>query len=195
MMNGDAIVAQVHQGAIPPNWLVLRARVSHFVRLAIFIAIFLILAGIGLVYLLGHPHEAWVPGAAGSPDTETLDSSTFAIWRGVDFAVVGILLVGLSAYLIYAFVQMSQAQDQFFILFPEGFVLKTSKTQTVPFAAIRTFSATNYRGTISFKLVTFDGRSIRLSLDGRFGNARQLAQRVLDARNQYVASASRQGPR
>ncbi len=66
--------------------------------------------------------------------------------------------------------------------------------QAVAFGAVRTFSATNYRGTITFKLVTFDGRSIRFTLDGRFGNARQIAQRMLDARNQFVASASRQGP-
>jgi hypothetical protein len=188
MLNGDAIIAQVRQGTWPQSWQVLRANRSHFIRLAIFIAIFLVLAAFGLLYLISNPDHAVVPGAAGSPDGGTLDPATFAVWRTIDLAVLGIALVGLVVAVINTLLQMAHAQEQLLVVLPEGFVLKTRRLQTVAFAAIQTMTATSYRGVVTFKIGTVNGQKLSVSLDARFGAARQVAQRILAARNQFTAA-------
>jgi hypothetical protein len=190
MMNGEAIAAQVQQGAFPAHWQVWHARASHFIRLAILSAIILIGAAIGIMYLLNNPNQAFTIGAVGSPDTGSLDPSAFSNWRVADFVILGFFLLFCAGYLVFLLAQSVQAKEQVLVLFPEGFVLKTGQTRAFAFANIRSISASSYRGVVNLRIVASDGRKFSVRIDGRFGKAKPLAQRILAARNQFPARPS-----
>lgn len=188
MVNGEAIVAQVRQGSWPHDWQVLRAKPAHFIRLAIFIALFLILAAAGLIYLVGHPGEVFTLGAAGSSDSGPLDPTVFSLWRTADFAVLLLVLAGCGVSLVITLIHAAHANEHLLIVFPEGFVLKTGRTQTFAFATIQALEASIYRGVATLRIVAVDGQKFTVRLDARFGNARQVAQRIVIARNQFAAA-------
>lgn len=190
MVNGEAIVAQVRQGAWPQHWQVFRARTSYFLRQVFFMALLLVIAVVGIVYLLGHPNEVFTIDYVGSSDG-TIDPGAFSIWRVVDFALLALFLVGFAAYAVLMLVQLTGASEQVLVLFPEGFVVKNGPTRAFAFAQIRTISATRYRGVLNIRVVAVDGRSFRVRLDGRFGSTKQLGQRILTARSQFAAAAPR----
>ncbi len=192
MLDGEAVVAQVQQGTWPQDWLVLRAKSSHYIRLAIFIAIFLVLVAVGLVYLFGHPAEAFALGGANSPDSGPVDANTFSIWRTVDFVALGLSLVGLTLSFAKTLLQAAHAKEQVLIVLAEGFVLKTRRLQAFAFGDMRTLSATSYRGVVTLSVVAVDGRKSSVRLDARFGGARKVAQRILAARNQLASALGAQ---
>ncbi|HEV8190016.1 MAG TPA: hypothetical protein VGP82_00800 [Ktedonobacterales bacterium] len=195
MINGEAIVAQVQHGTWPQNWQVLRAKPSHFIRLAIFVAIFFVAAAGGLIFLLGHPSDALTLGAAGSSDGGALDPAAFSLWRTVDFTMLGLVLAGLTVALVRTLVQAAQAHEQLLVLLPEGFVLKTGRAQAFDFGSMQTLSAVSTNGVVALRMVALDGQQSTVQLDTRFGSSTQLAKRILTARNQFVAARGSATPR
>jgi hypothetical protein len=67
--------------------------------------------------------------------------------------------------------------------------------QAFAFADLRTISATSYRGVITLRMVAVDEQQFTVRLDARFGNARQVAQRILTDCSQFAAAPRLSTPR
>jgi hypothetical protein len=178
MLNAEAVVQQVRQGNVPPQWRVWRAKSSYFVQIAAVGAI-LLLIGVGAtVFYLARPDHVLVLQGAGS----TLSDSALALWRTIDFVVFAlVILIGLLMG-IKGLLDMPKAQHQFLVLTPEGFVKVADKTLLYPFANIQQMKAVNNRGTITFTMQLRNGNTARMLLDGRFGNTKEIAQQIMTAR-------------
>lgn len=182
-LNADAVLTAVQQGHAPAHWQVLRARVGYHVR-QILGGVFLLLLGfVGVLILLANPDSAYLPGSGGN---NVLDPGPFAAARTFDFVVLAIVLLvslGLSAF---AASQLATVRDQMLVLMPEGFVIYARKPMAYDFAGIQAMTARNNRGTITFNVTPVGGgRSQTFRLDGRFGNAKEIATRILSARGDW----------
>ena len=81
MLDGNTVLAYAHQGSVPPNWSVWRAKLSYFIVQAVAGVLIFTLGCGAIVYLLGDPNRAFVLGSIGSPDTGTLNQGAFTAWR------------------------------------------------------------------------------------------------------------------
>jgi len=182
-MNAESIATMARQGQHPPNWQVHRARSGYFVQQIILALVLLALGVGGTLYLLANPFTAFVPGYGGS---ETLDPGSFAIARTVDFGVI-VIFVAVGLWIGgTSLAHLSRARDEVLVLMPQGFVIDTKTPVAYSYGAMRGMSARNYRGVVTFTITDPTGRRQRLRLDGRFGNASQLAGQVLTMRNTYL---------
>jgi hypothetical protein len=194
-MNADNIVTMVQHGQNPPSWQVYRARSAYF-RDQILLGVFILaIVAAGAIYLLANPLIAFVPGY--DTGSETLDPGSFMTARTIDFVVIGLLLVVGLVYAVNAVRNLSRVQDQVLVLMPDGFLLGTNTPVVYPFATMQALTARSYRGTITLTITKSATRSIqRVRLDGRFGNARQLAGQIMSLRNAYLrAQVGAQPPR
>jgi hypothetical protein len=117
------------------------------------------------------------------------------IARTVDFGVIVLFLVvglwigGTSA------AHLTSLQNEVLVLMPQGFVIDTKTPVAYSYAAMRSLSARNSRGVVTFTITDAAARRQRLRLDGRFGNAGQLAGQILTMRNTFLrAQAGAQPP-
>ena len=187
MLNGEAIVAQARQGVTYPGWQVWRASERYFLGQALIAVILLILIGIGILYLVSNGNVALLPGY-GSSDTP-LDANALSTWRAIDFGVGGLFAAVMAVLLVRAAAASANAAEQVLVLLPEGFVLGTSKTpKAYHFGSFRAVSLSNNRGAISLNLTpAAGGQKVRVSLDGRFGKSKPIAQAILVAHGQFVS--------
>jgi hypothetical protein len=184
MLNAEAVVQQVRQGSVPPQWQVWRAKSSFFLQTAALGAVFLVLGVGAAVYYLANPNHALVLQGTGP-----LSDSALALWRSIDFIVFTLVaLVGLVVG-IKGLLDMPKAQQQFLALTPEGFVKVTDKTLPYPFANIQQMKAVNNRGTITFTMQLRNGQTARMTLDKRFGDNKPIAQQILNARTAVKQTA------
>jgi len=186
MIDGNAIVAQTRQGSVQPTWQVLRGQSSYFYRQAGLGAVVLALGAAGIVYLLANPDTIYGYGLS---DNVSISSGEFSFWRSADFVVVGLFALLGIATLIWRLAQSTNASQQLLVLMPEGFVMSTNKTQTYAFANLRSISVTVRNGTYYLNLLPASGASsVRLQIDGRFGNPKQVTQQIVAARDRFAAA-------
>ena len=192
-MNAESIATMARQGQNPPAWRVFRAR-SGFFRNQILLGVFILALGVvGAVYLLANPLTAFVPGFGSG--SQPLDPGPFMVARTVDFVVILLFVVAGIVAAVNAVRNLTRAHEQVLVLMPEGFVLSTKSSVAYLFAAMRELSASSYRGTITFTITDAATRQRqRVRLDGRFGNARQIAALVLAQRTDYRAALARARP-
>ena len=142
-----------------------------------FWCLILALGVVGAVYLLAHPLTAFVPGFGSG--SQPLDPGPFMVARTVDFVVILLFVVAGIVAAVNAVRNRTRAHEQVLVLMPGGFVLSTKSSVAYLFAAMRELSASSYRGTITFTITDAATRQReRVRLDGRFGNARQIAALV-----------------
>lgn len=183
-LNVDAVMQAVRQGYVPDTWRVYHGRVGWQVQQLLVGLVILLLGFAGTIYLLLNTSIAIVPGTPG--ETTTVDATNLSAGRAVDFVVLAIFLalgLGLS---VVASSRLTTIRDQVLVLMPDGFIINTKKPIAYSYAGMQAMSARNNRGTITFN-ITAAGNSRRqpLRLDGRFGNAKQLATQILVARNEW----------
>jgi len=190
-MNAESIATMARQGQNPPNWQVYRARSGYFVQQIVLGLVLFALGVAGTVFLLANPFTAFGPGYGGS---ETVDPSTFMIFRTVDFAIIVLFLLVGQWVGGTSMVHLSRLRDEVVVLMPQGFVIGTKTPVAYHYAAIRSLSARNYRGVVTFTITDPTARRQRLRLDGRFGNAGQLAGQILTMRNTYLRAQTGSQP-
>jgi hypothetical protein len=173
MMNTDMIVAQARNNQVPPTWQVHHGRSSFYVRQIAIGAFLLAFAAAGAIYLVSHPFIAIVPGYAAGDSN--VDSQTFTLDRAVDFVLLGLFaLVGIGAMIRYL-LELGRAYQHVLVLLPEGFVLSTGKTVAYAYGTIREMKLVKSRYASSLKIHTWNAQKpVRVRLDGRFGNPKQL---------------------
>lgn len=184
VLNADAVMMAVRQNQIPGSWQVFRGRVAFHMQQLLGGVLILVLGFVGIMYLLLNPRIAIVPGY-GSNDSP-IDPGPFTIARTVDFVVLAILLlVGL--WLCFSSSsQLTVARDQALVLMPDGFVISTKNPVAYAYAAMQGMSARNNRGTITFNITPVGGAQRQsFRLDGRFGNAKQIATQILAGRAEW----------
>jgi hypothetical protein len=183
-LNADAVMQAVRQGYVPDSWRVYRGRVGWLVRQMLGGVLMLLLSFIGVMYLLLNPYTAVVPGTPG--DHTTIETGQIAMWRGIDFVVLGfILLIGF-VLSVGSASQLPNIREQVLVLMPDGFVLTLKKPTAYAYGAMQALSAQNRRGVIQFNITPGGNARRRLvALDGRFGNAKQIATQILMARNEW----------
>lgn len=196
-LNADAVMQAVRQGYVPDSWRVYHGRVGWLVRQLLGGLFILLLGFSAAVYLMLNPHIAVVPGTPG--DHTTIETGQIALWRGIDFVVLGfILLIGF-VLSVGSASQLPNIREQALVLMPDGFVLTLKKPTAYAYGAMQALSARNRRGVIQFNITPGGNARRRLvALDGRFGNAKQIATQILMARNEWqrahAAGSSPQSP-
>jgi hypothetical protein len=192
-MNAETIAIMARQGQNPPAWQVYRARPAFFRNQILLGVLILALGAVGAIYLLANPLIAFVPGFGSG--SQSLDPGPFMIARTVDFVVIALLLLIGVVSGVNAVRNLTQAHDQVLVLMPEGFVLCTKSATAYPYATMRGLNAASYRGTITLTIAdAATQQRQRVRLDGRFGNARQLAGRIMAQRTDYLAARARAQP-
>lgn len=190
MLDGNAILQQARNGGAPPNWTVIPARRSHFLQTIAGGIIGVIAFGAAIAYLLFNPD--FVVGLRGFVNL----SGTSQFWRILDFAICGLAIIASIAYAVSGARDMDSLGEQVLVLMPEGFVMQRGSTSntlsTIAYAAVRQPRVTITQGTVYLVMArTQDGSVIRLKLDNRFGPAKKIAQRIVDAQGAYVAATAR----
>jgi hypothetical protein len=176
MINTDMIVAQARNNQVPPTWQVYHGRSSFYVRQTVIGAFLLAFAAAGTIYLVSHPFVAIVPGYASD---NNVDPQMFTLDRAFDFVMVGLFaLVGIGAVIRYL-LELGRAYQHVLILMPEGFVLSTGKTVAYAYGTIREMKLVKSRYASSLKIHTWNAQKpVRVRLDGRFGNPKQLTPTI-----------------
>lgn len=190
MLDGNAIMQQALYGGAPPTWTVIPARRSHFLQTIAGAIVGAVLGVGGIVYLVLNPD--FVIGLRGAVEI----SSTFQFWRILDYAVCGLIIIGCIVYAISTARNMGSVAQQMLILMPEGFVMQrgdSAKTlSAISYAAIGQPRITVSNGTVYLVMQRAQSaNAMRLELDNRFGPAKQIAQRIIDAQATYVAATTR----
>jgi hypothetical protein len=187
MINADMIVAQARNNQVPPTWQVYHGRSSFYVRQIVIGAFLLALAAAGAIYLVSHPFIAIVPGYVSD---NNVDPQTFTLDRAFDFVMVGLFaLVGIGAVIRYL-LELGRAYQHVLILMPEGFVLSTGKTVAYAYGTIKEMKLVRSRYASSLKLYTWNAQKpVRVRLDGRFGNPKQLTATIYAMWKNSVTSA------
>lgn len=186
-INAGAVVAMARQGQVLPGWQVYRGQPSFHARQIVLAILIALIGCAGAAYLLTNPQIAIVPGY--SSDTTTLDTGPFAAARAFDFVIIGLLLAGGIWYAIAHAVQISSAASRVLIVMPEGFVVSIKRPIAYSFAGMRSVSASSFQGAVTLSITDAARRGKqRVRLDGRFGNARQLAGQIIAARESYMRS-------
>lgn len=191
MLDGNAIMQQALYGGANPNWTVIPARRSHFVQNIVAGIVGAILFMGAIVYLLFN--QDFVVGLLGAVDIP----GSFQFWRITDYVVGGLAIVGCIAFAINTAREMDTLAQQMLILMPEGFVMQrgaSAKTlSAIAYAAIGKPRITVNRGTVYLIMPRVQGtNAMRLELDNRFGPAKKIAQRIIDAQAVYAAATTRQ---
>jgi hypothetical protein len=183
-MNAESIATMARQGQNSPNWQVYRARSGYFVQQVV-VGLFVLALGVGgTLYLVANPLIAIVPGSGGN--SQTLDPGPFMIARTVDFGIIALILLAGLWVVVVSVAHLTRLRDEVLVLMPQGLVIDTKTPVAYSFAAMRSLSARNYRGVVTFTITDSTERRLRVRLDGRFGNARQLAGQILAMRNAYL---------
>ncbi|HET8908263.1 MAG TPA: hypothetical protein VFN11_15005 [Ktedonobacterales bacterium] len=183
-LNADAVMQAVRQGYVPDSWRVYHGRVGWQVRQMLGGLLILLLGFSAAVYLLLNPDVAFVPGAAG--DSISIEAGQFTVARTVDFAVLALFLLVGFVISVASASRLPTIRGQTLVLMPAGFVLNLKKPTAYAYGAMQALNARNHRGTISFNITPVgNARRQVLRLDGRFGNAKQIATQILMARNEW----------
>jgi hypothetical protein len=184
LLNADAVMQAVRQGYVPDTWRVYHGRVGFLVRKMLGALLILALSFVGVMYLLLNPHTAIVPGTQG--DHTTLEAFRFSMWRGIDFVVVVfMLLIGFTLTVASAS-QLPTIREQTLVLMADGFVLNLKKPTAYAYGAMQAMNARNNRGVILINITPVgNARRQLVGLDGRYGNAKQIAAQILMARNEW----------
>lgn len=183
-LNADAVMQAVRQGYVPDSWRVYHGRVGWQVRQMLGGLFILLLGFSAAIYLLLNPNVAFVPGTAG--DNIPIDAGPFTVARTVDFAVLALFLLVGFVISVASASRLPTIRGQTLVLMPAGFVLNLKKPTAYAYGAMQALNARNHRGTISFNITPVgNARRQLLRLDGRFGNAKQIATQILMARNEW----------
>ncbi|HZS77776.1 MAG TPA: hypothetical protein VFA41_14275 [Ktedonobacteraceae bacterium] len=177
MIDGPMVVAQAQHGQVPPYWQVFRGKRSHFYNQAIAGLIVLLIAAGLAFYLYANPNIAIVPGYSSGGD---LAPDSFNLYRMGDYVFVAVLAALGIFYLIKSLVESDRATSQMLVLMPQGFVIHKKTSEAYVFSAYSSIKAVNNRGSINLQLYPVNSKkATRVTLDGRFGNPRQLAQLII----------------
>lgn len=185
MIDGEAVMQQVRQGAAPSYWHVLPAKQSHFIGNIAGYTVGALLAFGLLLYLIVDP--GFVIGLKGAVNVESLHN----LWRTVDFVVAGIAILAC-LFLVFAGVRnLGTVNQQALVLLPEGFVMQKGvgkKTMTViEYGAITGLTTSVSNGSWSLVMPRANGKgAVKLDLDGRYGAPKQIATMLQEARAQYA---------
>ena len=190
MIDGQAILQQALSGMAPATWQVLPARRSHFVGQIAggIVGALALLAAIG--YLVLNPDFAvGLQGSTNSP-------GVFSFWRILDFVVLGALILAALAYAVVSARDMGTMNQQALVLMPEGFVMQkgaSPKTlSTIAYEAIGTSRMSISSGNIYLLMSRANSQgTLKLQIDSRFGPAKQLTQRIVEAQLTYARAHAR----
>lgn len=150
------------------------------------LGIFLIVVGMGFtIFYLANTNQALVVDGTGS-----LDAGSLAVWRTLDFGIFALFsLLGIYTAVKSLAFDMPKAERQFLVLTPEGIVKCVDKTTGYDFANIQQMKAVNNRGTLTITMPLKHGGKARLTLDGRFGNSKQIFRQLARAQSATTRAA------
>jgi len=188
MMDAEAVVQRVKAGAAPADWQVMRAKSSFFVWSAIGGIVFTFLAVVAAGYLFLTDTIVGI-----GVNDQTPDNVAF-FWFIVDMVVLVAVAIGGIVFAILRARDLGSVNEQMLVLMPEGFVKRVGAgpkgTFSAAYATIARLTPAVRNSTQYLDAMTSDGKRASVELDGRFGNAKQVARQIAGQHAHYVATHS-----
>jgi hypothetical protein len=177
MIDANAVLEQARTGMAPGNWRVLSARRGYFVQATIIGVVFLVAAVAAAIYLLA------TGTVFGYGLTDQTSNNVLLVWLVIDMLVLlAVAIFGVVAA-IRSLIAMGSADEQKLVLMPEGFVMQRGPSG-------KNIVAVQYENIVNMKPSVRNGnvylvmqargasKPSQISLDGRFGKPKQLAQEI-----------------
>lgn len=184
MVHSAEVVGRVQAGQALNTWQVLPASRGYFIR-GLLIGCVLLIAVIGAAaWLFLNEHEAFSIGRG------TGDLFDFETWRTIDFVVLGIIFLALAYWVYSSCRDLTTQHKQFVVLMPEGVVMTKGEKdpEVIDFSIASNVQVKRNRDDI---ILVFEnqttGKRESISMDGRFGNARNLAETITNGYQQFQA--------
>lgn len=191
MIDAGMVLRMVRSGQVPPQWQVVRAKRGFFLMQS-FLGVLLVILGVGgAVALLA---SGTVIGY-GLSDTSPDGVVTF--WFVVDMLVLAACVIGGIVLAIQQLLRLGTVDEQVLVLMPDGFVMRRGSapkdTLAYSYDSIRAVDRVVRNGTNYLVMQPVQGRAVRLTLDGRFGPPKRIAQQIQAMAVDYRAARARAG--
>lgn len=184
MLDSSAIMNQVRAGVAPPTWKVMPAKGSHFITTGLLYILFGLAMIGGLVYLFFSNTLIYflVP---------PVNDGLKIFWFLFDNIVGALLAIGGFIGGIKKLAEMGSAQQQAMVLMPEGFLMQTQKAIMVHYGQVAGMTMALKNGEVILNMRRADnGKTMKVTLDGRFGATKPIGQAIVQAQGQYAQVAA-----